>query len=219
VTSNNPRKQRHEAATEQFALYKEYIVGEFIHKFGGSYQMPEQHMKTWRKKFDWTQEREDFIKEKTNFFICLLPSEKRIIYRNPIFFKTLMYFICNYLAVYTCRKEETLRTLTPGEFIDKTPYQEQLLHELYEDNKCTKAWLEKCTPANKQEHSEQKKKNVALLKLQQQSEAVRQRRIKEATDHFRETGELPQDVNIFHTYADIVKLKRELYGPDQNQYS
>lgn len=151
---NNLREQRHNAATEQFASYKKYIVEEFIRKFGGSYQMPEQYMKTWRKEFDWTQEREDFIKEKTNLFICLLSPEKRIIYRNPIFFKTLMYCICNYLAVYTCRKEETLRTLAPDEFIDKTPYQEQLLHELYEDNKYIKVWLEKCTPADEQKHSE-----------------------------------------------------------------
>lgn len=198
---NALHKQQHIAATEQFAQYKTFIVEEFVRKFGGSYQMPEQHFSTWRKTFDWTQEREDFIKERTNFFIRLFPNNPKI-YDGPHFFRPLMYFICNYLAVYTCRKEETLRTLAPGEFIDKTLYQNQLLDELYTNNKFINMRVEKYTSANERKHTKPNKEGTCPNR---------------AFKEFARTGVVPETGLPLHTPDQYRQLLIKLYEPENTR--
>lgn len=205
---NALHKQQAIAATEQFDQYKKFIVEEFIHKFGGSYQMPEQHMLTWRKTFDWTQEREDFIKEKTQYFIHLLPNDQNI-YDGPHFFKTLMHFICNYLMIYTCRKEETLRTLAPGEFINRTPYQNQLLNELYINNKIINTRIAKYTAAHDKQHAKAYKKQVKQNKKFEQEQHNR------AFKEFARTGIVPETGLPLHTPEQYRRLLIEVYGSEK----
>ena len=207
---NALHKKQAIAATEQFELYKTFIVEEFVRKFGGSYQMPEQHTLTWRKTFDWTQEREDFIKERTKYFLHLLPNNQNI-YDGPHFFKTLMHLICNYLVIYTCRREETLRTLAPGEFINRGPYQDKLLDELYINNKFINTTIEKYTSAHEKKYAKMQEDRAKWGKTPKQKQQNRE--FKE----FARTGVVPETGLPLHTPEQYRKLLIKVYGSENTR--
>ncbi|MBR5354560.1 MAG: hypothetical protein IK122_00350 [Alphaproteobacteria bacterium] len=93
-------------AEEQFEAYKDFIVKEFVDKFGGSYQTAEGLKKVWRSVFIYTQKCENFLIEKTVIFLgCALSSKNRD-FQSPTFFKNLIGKISEYLAVYIEKKGE-----------------------------------------------------------------------------------------------------------------
>ena len=91
------------AAREQFELYKDYIVKEFVDKFGGSYQNAESMKNIWRTAFVYTPKCEKFLIEKTSHFILLMSGQNRKT-QGPVFFKNLIGLISEYLAVYISKK-------------------------------------------------------------------------------------------------------------------
>lgn len=100
-------------AEAQFEAYKNFIVKEFVDKFGGSYQTTKSMKSVWREAFIYKPECEKFLIEKTIVFIgCELSTNNRR-FQSPTFFKTLIGKISDYLSFYmaknstpknTCRK-------------------------------------------------------------------------------------------------------------------
>lgn len=54
-------------AETQFEAYKDFIVKEFIEKFGGSYQTAENQKEIWRDNFIYSPECEQFLISKQNY--------------------------------------------------------------------------------------------------------------------------------------------------------
>lgn len=115
-------------ANQEFIVYKEYIANEFINEFGSSYQTVEEFRNSWRKTFEYTQKREDFIKFKTKIFLRMLPANNKI-YAHPHFLSVLTHDICNYLSHYIIRKDEKLNVVDTAK---------ALYNELYTTNNLVK---------------------------------------------------------------------------------
>ena len=91
-------------AEAQFEAYKNFIVKEFVDKFGGSYQTTKGMKNVWREAFIYTPECEKFLTEKTLVFIgCELSTNNRR-FQSPTFFKTLIGKISDYLSAYVAKK-------------------------------------------------------------------------------------------------------------------
>lgn len=90
------------AAQIQFENYKDFIVQEFVDKFGGSYQTAEGMKGIWRNAFVYRPECEKFLIEKTKMFLFLL--ENNHDNKSPYFLRNLVSAICDYLSVYVCKK-------------------------------------------------------------------------------------------------------------------
>ena len=77
-------------AEAHFEAYKNFIVKEFVDKFGGSYQTAQGMKDIWREAFIYTSKCEKFLIEKTIIFLgCMLSTNSRHS-QSPTFFKTLI---------------------------------------------------------------------------------------------------------------------------------
>ena len=99
-------KQKHmqqiAAATAEFETYKDFIVKEFVEKFGGSYQNANSMKDVWRTAFVYTPECEKFLIKKTLFYIYMLGTSKNS--NSPCFLRVLTSKISEYLSYYICKK-------------------------------------------------------------------------------------------------------------------
>ena len=129
------------AAKLQFEAYKEFIVKEFVEKFGGSYQTPETMKDIWRDSFIFRPECEKFLLKKTQIFLLLL--EDKQINRSPCFLRTLIGLIAEYLSKYICKKGISRNTCT-----------QQLINILFTNNclvqKKTKNYQKEIVASQKQ---------------------------------------------------------------------
>ena len=199
-------KQQSIAASEQFNIYKEFIVYEFVRKFGGSYQIPEQHAKTWRKTFDWSQEREEFLKKKTKDFLNLLPKEANI-YDSPKCLRVLTLNIAEYLAVYTCRQEE--KNLKPGEFPNRDAYSDALFQFLFADNKLVQYRIKKYNEHHTRIYAKMQ------AKREEQKEKKQKRIKRKQLREFAKTGKVSESGLPLHTREQYNQLLIELYGGEK----
>ena len=127
------------AAETQFEAYKNFIVQEFIDKFGGSYQTSSGMMDIWRNAFVFRPECEDFLMEKTKMFLFLLDNNHD--HKSPHFLKSLIGKISEYLSVYICKKGVKRNTCTQQIkqiLFDKNRYIQMMLrHYQSESNKAS----------------------------------------------------------------------------------
>lgn len=98
---------QNEFAQKQFEQYKLFITKEFIEAFGGSYQTAEQIQDSWRKEFEYSAEREEFLQFKTRVFIRMQPIQDGIT-NSPRYLKHLLHHICDYLSVFVNKKNAGL---------------------------------------------------------------------------------------------------------------
>ena len=199
-------KQQSAAANEQFQIYKEFIVYEFVRKFGGSYQIPEQHAQTWRKTFDWTQEREEFLKNKTKDFLNLLPKDSNT-YDSPKCLRVLTINIAQYLSVYICRQEE--KNLKPGEYPNRNIYSDALFQFLFTDNKIVQLRIKRYT-----EHHNKKYAKMQAEKAEWEEKKQRKFKRKQFKK-FAETGKISTYGIPLHTREQYHQLLIELYGSEK----
>ena len=148
-------------ARGQFELYKEYIVRELVENFGGSYQTPESMKNIWRTAFVYKPECEKFLIKKTNLFIFLMSGENNTT-QGPVFFKTLINLISEYLAAYISKKgvpyDDCTKELTKY-FFDKNSHVQSTIKNYIAEKQ--KIWIAK----QKEEHArkEIQKKHRKLI--------------------------------------------------------
>ena len=102
-----------------------------------------------------------------------------------------------------------MRTLAPGEFINRTPYQNQLLNELYINNKIINTRIAKYTAAHDKQHAKAYKKQV------KQNKKFEQKQHNRAFKEFARTGIVPETGLPLHTPEQYRRLLIEVYGSEK----
>lgn len=207
--SNLLHKQQSEAAQKQFEQYKEFIVDEFVSKFGTSYQMPKDYMENWRKVFAYSPERVAFIKEKTKYFIRLLPTDQKI-YASPKFFHVLLNLICDYLSVYTSRTPENETILASGKYINRSTYRDSLLQELLDNNTYINTRIKEYMNHNQKITREWTKTRRSYISSKKEANMVHQQRKELVT-----FGTIPSDERAWHTHEEYVAKLRQIRDLDK----
>ena len=157
-------------ANQEFIAYKEYMANEFINEFGGSYQTVEKSGDSWRKTFEYTPKREDFIKFKSKIFLRMLPANNKI-YAHPHFLSVLTYDICNYLAHYIIRKDKNLNVVDTAK---------ELYSELYTNNSLIK--YKQKVFSSETSIARNEKRKAEQQAAQQKSEPRKRKRIYETEE-------------------------------------
>jgi len=153
-------------AEEQFETYKDFIIKEFVDKFGGSYQTAEGLKKIWRNVFIYTPKCENFLIEKTVIFLgCALSSKNRD-FQSPVFFRTLIGKISEYLAVYIEKKGEPRNACSQRlrDILTKSGHVQSRTKEYVKQNQ--KKWASKQKKQEKQA-SEKSHRNQTILIYQE----------------------------------------------------
>jgi len=151
----------------QFELYKEFIVKEFVDAFGSSYQRAEDLKDIWRKTFSFNPKCKKFLIEKTKLFIYILPldSKGENIYQSPVFLKSLIGQISDYLSVYMCK--EGLK--------QRNEYTKELINILYNENKHVNLELGRYVSRNNKEwglqQKEKRERQAAQKKHEEEQKA------------------------------------------------
>lgn len=179
-------------ASESFGQYKERIAREFIDKFGGSYQRYEEIGDNWRKIYQYAQECEKFLKERTIIFLGTLP-ERNGLCRSPRFLKNLIAQISEYLSVYVSQQFENASQ---------------------ERNKCTRALIEYFTnhhAINKimTEFQAGKEREWGLKKKawREEKEArAKQRELAKERAKEKKAGRISVHIEVTYTHAQHAKV-------------
>ena len=98
--ANNAK--RVELAQQEFEKYKIYIAKQIHESCKISYVSEQYIQEVWRKEFAYTSEREMFLIRKTRHFLRLFPIDDRD-YQSPVFLKSLVGLISDYLSIYTVK--------------------------------------------------------------------------------------------------------------------
>ena len=110
--------EQHDLAASEFSNYVDYIVDEIIKKYGKSYQRAEDIKDNWRKTLEYFPECEEFLITKSKHFLRLFPITSRD-YKSPVFLRSIIGLICEYLSVYSARKGVTNRNICTAEIRNK----------------------------------------------------------------------------------------------------
>ena len=202
--ANALHEKQSNAAMEQFELYKTSIVTDFVDKFGASYQTVDDCFRNWYRTFEYTAEREEFLKDKTRTFLHFLPNDIKIYY-SPKFFKTFAHLVTNYLGTYTCRKEEAYVTLAPGHFISRNKYVKELHAELFDNNTYVQSKLQQY----------QKMMDNVTRKWHQEHREYKKRCAQRQRKELVTTGKIPTAQRAWHSHDEYMVKLHQLHDIEQ----
>jgi len=151
-------------AEAQFEEYKNFIVKEFIERFGGSYQTAENMKDIWRDSFVFRPECEQFLISKTKLFINLMGDCHTS--ASPCFLRVITGRISEYLSRYICKKgisrNDCVNQLRDIFFVNNHHVGQEIRRYKSEEKK---AYAMKCR-AKKQAAQKAAKKQEQLLQIQ-----------------------------------------------------
>jgi hypothetical protein len=101
----NKKRNKMANAKQLTARYIEFIANEVVNNFGGSYQTYDTLGKVWRQKLEYSPKTEQFLIDKTKFFLRMLDGREQSNFN-------LMYNVCygigDYLSKYLIKKSADL---------------------------------------------------------------------------------------------------------------
>ena len=87
-------KNKNSAAFQEFLKFKEYILGKFLEKFGGSYDNVENLRDRWFHEYAYTADAEQFLIDESRFYLRICSNPREIKFLN-----TLTTHMADYLSV------------------------------------------------------------------------------------------------------------------------
>ena len=144
-------------AEQEFAQYIDYIAESIITKYGKSYQRAEDIKDNWRKTVEYSPECEEFLITKSKHFLRLFPITSRD-YKSPVFLRSIIGLISEYLSVYSARKGVTNRNICTAEIRNK----------LYSDNPHVNLEMNRYIRQNERTWGLQQKQKRARIKAKKQ---------------------------------------------------
>ncbi|MBE6461607.1 MAG: hypothetical protein E7006_02055 [Alphaproteobacteria bacterium] len=114
-------------------LFHEYIMEtskKFISSFGPAYMFQHEVRNRWRNEIPYSEKAEDFLVYDTRLFLRLL-NDKNPNSTNPVFLKSLINLIVDYLSAYTMRAPGRTRNaakkILKDKLWDNNPYIQNML--------------------------------------------------------------------------------------------
>lgn len=152
--------KQHALAISEFSNYVNFIVDEIIKEYGKSYQRAEDIKDNWRQTLEYSQEREEFLINKSKLFLRLFPTSSRD-FQSPVFLKGIIGLISEYLSIYSARKGVKNRNICTAEIRDK----------LYSDNPHVNIEINRYVKRNEREWGLQQKHKRERIRQQQEQKA------------------------------------------------
>ena len=167
-----------------FSDYISFVSPQVIMTHGISYMDTTASRNKWRSEIPYSQETEQFLIMKTKLFISTLDSQDSTS-TNPLFLKSLINLIADYLSAYVVRK--------PGKQISRHAVTKILKYQLWDENNYIQGLL-----AHQKAKRERKNNN----QLARQGNRIRQTH-KKAKQDFETMRQVRQE------FADVSQYRQK----------